>query len=527
MEGLFKKKKKREQFVKQSLAELDKGVRDGIAHYLGRERLTEFRAMRVGDLPDELRAHIWQHVRDNGYFFDSEKKEYLEIEEVRNLDPQLQQGLRSALKRGLDELLSQRKVSELPERMQASIESYLDQQDYFLDQDRMAHFVASKAEELEPEIYATACQYLGQRSLAEIDGQRFSELDHGLRQEIEKYLEGSDYFLDKAEREKFLQRRLADLDGELFEGLLESLGREMAQGVVDQQVAELDESDRELLRGFLDSIGYFVDQDALARFEEGMLTDLNLDKGDYEALASWLGERALREKAGQRFTDLEEGLRRNIERYLGSTGYFLNAQKLQHFREQSFADLDEDTQADLLESLWRGREEAIRGKRLAELDEQTRQSVERFLEQKAVNLGEVGVAEFKGRVLGDLDEQFRQGLARYLGHQRLNQIKDVKIAELDEPDQTALESYLGRRLMHQIEQRLMLGFISRLWVDYLTAIEDLRQGIGLQAYGQMDPLVEYKRRAFRMFGELNDNIRRMVVSNVFRYPPEPLKLGQE
>jgi len=297
--------------------------------------------MRVGDLPDELRAHIWQHVRDNGYFFDSEKKEYLEIEEVRNLDPQLQQGLRSALKRGLDELLSQRKVSELPERMQASIESYLDQQDYFLDQDRMAHFVASKAEELEPEIYATACQYLGQRSLAEIDGQRFSELDHGLRQEIEKYLEGSDYFLDKAEREKFLQRRLADLDGELFEGLLESLGREMAQGVVDQQVAELDESDRELLRGFLDSIGYFVDQDALARFEEGMLTDLNLDKGDYEALASWLGERALREKAGQRFTDLEEGLRRNIERYLGSTGYFLNAQKLQHFREQSFADLDE------------------------------------------------------------------------------------------------------------------------------------------------------------------------------------------
>jgi preprotein translocase subunit SecA len=39
--------------------------------------------------------------------------------------------------------------------------------------------------------------------------------------------------------------------------------------------------------------------------------------------------------------------------------------------------------------------------------------------------------------------------------------------------------------------------------------------------------VEYKRRAFRMFGELNDNIRRMVVSNVFRYPPEPLKLGQD
>jgi preprotein translocase subunit SecA len=61
-----------------------------------------------------------------------------------------------------------------------------------------------------------------------------------------------------------------------------------------------------------------------------------------------------------------------------------------------------------------------------------------------------------------------------------------------------------------------------LWIDYLTDIEDLRRGIGLEAYGQRDPLVEYKRRAFELFAELGDNIRRTVVRSMFRQPPEPL-----
>ena len=527
LEGLFKKKKKRERFVKQSLAELDESIRDGLAYYLGRERLMEFRELRFAELPDELRDHIWQHLKEEGYFFDSEKREYLEIEEIGNLDPQLSQGLRSALQQDLEELLSQRQVAELPEKVQACIQSYLEQQEYFLDRARLAQFQTVKAEELEPETYAMACQYLGQRILAEIEGQRFSELGDGVRQEIEDYLEGTDYFLDQAEREKFLQRRLADLDGEILEGLVESLSRELAQGIMDRRMEELDENDRESLRGFLDSIGYFLDADALARFEQGALADLNLDESDYEGLASWLGQRWLREYDRQRLADLEEGLRDDIELYLRSTDHFLDSAKIQRFREQRLMDLDEETRADLLRSLWERQEEAIREKRLTELDEETRQSTERFLLQERLGLDEAAMAEFKDRGLADLDDGFRQGLARYLGHQRLNETGDEKIAGLDEPERAAVQDYVGGQLMHQIEKRLMLGFISRLWVEYLTAIEDLRQGIGLQAYGQMDPLVEYKRRAFRMFGELNDNIRRMVVSNVLRYPPEPLKLGQD
>jgi preprotein translocase subunit SecA len=76
--------------------------------------------------------------------------------------------------------------------------------------------------------------------------------------------------------------------------------------------------------------------------------------------------------------------------------------------------------------------------------------------------------------------------------------------------------------MSRIEQRVLLHTISRLWIDYLTDIEDLRRGIGLEAFGQRDPLVEYKRRAFELFEELGDNIRRIAVRSLFRQSPAPL-----
>jgi preprotein translocase subunit SecA len=51
----------------------------------------------------------------------------------------------------------------------------------------------------------------------------------------------------------------------------------------------------------------------------------------------------------------------------------------------------------------------------------------------------------------------------------------------------------------------------------LTEIEALREGIGLQAFGQRDPLVEYKRRAYEMFQDLYRRIRSQVVSYIFTY----------
>ncbi len=75
----------------------------------------------------------------------------------------------------------------------------------------------------------------------------------------------------------------------------------------------------------------------------------------------------------------------------------------------------------------------------------------------------------------------------------------------------------GTQTFNDLLRELMLSVVTNLWVDYLTEIEALREGIGLQAFGQRDPLVEYKRRAYEMFQDLYSRIRSQVVTYIFTY----------
>ena len=75
---------------------------------------------------------------------------------------------------------------------------------------------------------------------------------------------------------------------------------------------------------------------------------------------------------------------------------------------------------------------------------------------------------------------------------------------------------IPRDMAPRLMRWMMLQTIDYLWVGHLTAIEDVRQGIGLRAYGQQDPLVAFKREAFHMFGELIATIRSDIVRRFFR-----------
>jgi preprotein translocase subunit SecA len=66
---------------------------------------------------------------------------------------------------------------------------------------------------------------------------------------------------------------------------------------------------------------------------------------------------------------------------------------------------------------------------------------------------------------------------------------------------------------------LILGVVSELWVDYLTQMEALRVSIGLEAYAQRDPLIQYKSRAFELFQTLLSNMRLGVINRMFTYRP--------
>ena len=61
--------------------------------------------------------------------------------------------------------------------------------------------------------------------------------------------------------------------------------------------------------------------------------------------------------------------------------------------------------------------------------------------------------------------------------------------------------------MRELERVIILKVIDRKWMDHIDDMDQLRQGIGLQAYGQKDPLVEYKMSGFEMFDEMTANIQ--------------------
>ena len=78
---------------------------------------------------------------------------------------------------------------------------------------------------------------------------------------------------------------------------------------------------------------------------------------------------------------------------------------------------------------------------------------------------------------------------------------------------------LGAEIMGRIEKMVVLQVIDEKWKDHLREMDDLKEGIHLRAYGQKDPLVEYKTEGFRMFMELIDLINTEIVTTVFKLFP--------
>jgi len=93
--------------------------------------------------------------------------------------------------------------------------------------------------------------------------------------------------------------------------------------------------------------------------------------------------------------------------------------------------------------------------------------------------------------------------------------------EIAEEQYEVKEERMGTEALRQIEKVLMLDAVDRLWVRHLTALDSLRTGIGLRAFGQQDPLVAYKREAHEMYGMLVEEIQRDIVSKIYHVELAP------
>jgi preprotein translocase subunit SecA len=106
---------------------------------------------------------------------------------------------------------------------------------------------------------------------------------------------------------------------------------------------------------------------------------------------------------------------------------------------------------------------------------------------------------------------------------------DIQVAEI--PDGANIHEFLtqaihekydekersfGNDLMRYLEKMIMLQVVDTQWKDHLLSMDHLKEGIGLRGYGQRDPLTEYKKEAYEMFGGLRERIEAEVVTRLFK-----------
>ncbi len=133
-----------------------------------------------------------------------------------------------------------------------------------------------------------------------------------------------------------------------------------------------------------------------------------------------------------------------------------------------------------------------------------------------------------GRDLERFDEQI---LEAYSGLVPMTTVTLEEIAGLDKDDLVDMliadaekgydevETRFTPEVMRKVERHVMLTIIDKLWVEHLTAMDELREGVGLQAYAQKDPLVVYKTQGYEYFQQLLANIQHDVVHTIFRVQP--------
>ena len=96
--------------------------------------------------------------------------------------------------------------------------------------------------------------------------------------------------------------------------------------------------------------------------------------------------------------------------------------------------------------------------------------------------------------------------------------RETLLADLQADAQKAYEAReaeVGSEVMRELERQVMLSVLDRKWREHLYEMDYLREGIGLRAYSQRDPLVEYQREGFDMFNAMKEGIREETVGFLF------------
>ncbi|HEX9234811.1 MAG TPA: SEC-C metal-binding domain-containing protein, partial [Actinomycetota bacterium] len=95
-------------------------------------------------------------------------------------------------------------------------------------------------------------------------------------------------------------------------------------------------------------------------------------------------------------------------------------------------------------------------------------------------------------------------------------VEDALSAYERKEEELGADPVTGGTVLRELERMVLLSIIDNKWREHLYEMDYLQEGIGLRAYGQRDPLVEYQREAFDMFQEMKDAIQQEFVRYIYR-----------
>jgi preprotein translocase subunit SecA len=149
-------------------------------------------------------------------------------------------------------------------------------------------------------------------------------------------------------------------------------------------------------------------------------------------------------------------------------------------------------------------EDALRDK-VTSYAPQTQFPEEWELDELLVDLGQLYPTQVTRESLGELDDLDQEGLIERLLQDAFDRYEER-------------EHEVGAEVLRQVERRVILSVVDRLWREHLYEMDHLRDGIGLRAVGQRDPLVEYQREAYDTFSAMMARIKEESTGYFFNLP---------
>jgi len=290
-----------------------------------------------------------------------------------------------------------------------------------------------------------------------------------------------------------------------------------------EQMRSLAENPRELEDDIRNQIEAFIVNLTLTR----LTATIEFRLGESLGLeAAELQELDWEEVAGRVEDKTRELLDARQERLLGEDG-LITRDLASALERQGVAPLDDQARLRLLALMAQGARTYFNSKT-------HRQMRQVFTRLHYVYLGNALLADISAETLADdvLEhlEQAQTALRCAWGESELRRLGAPPVSppfseKMGGTEGGAAEE-LGRRVQTEIYRQVLLGAITELWVDYLTRVEALRVSIGLEAYAQRDPLVQYKSQASEMFQNLLGEIRAAVISRIFLYQPRTFAAAQ-